>query len=149
MQRDDEEPDVLELDLALPTDVRSDARFERPMEPNVRETRLLNDLPWVDFPASLSAGGIRWKLLNVAPELGSWAAMVGGAPACGAWTSASAKVARPRVPVRAKSWVRGVIVGSVWSVGVPRLGESGDEAGPRDVATCGAADHRRFARGDP
>lgn len=35
----------------------------------------LNDLAWADFPAALSVGGIRWKLLNVAPELGSWAAV--------------------------------------------------------------------------
>ncbi|MEP4957687.1 MAG: hypothetical protein ABJV68_11945 [Paracoccaceae bacterium] len=35
----------------------------------------LDDLPWVPFPDALSAGGIRWKLLNVAPELGSWAAI--------------------------------------------------------------------------
>lgn len=35
----------------------------------------LNNLAWVDFPAALSTGGIRWKLLNVAPELGSWAAI--------------------------------------------------------------------------
>ena len=35
----------------------------------------LNDIDWVDFPPELSEGGIRWKLLNVAPELGSWAAI--------------------------------------------------------------------------
>ena len=35
----------------------------------------LDDLPWVPFPDALSKGGIRWKLLNVAPELGSWAAI--------------------------------------------------------------------------
>jgi hypothetical protein len=35
----------------------------------------LNDLAWADFPSSLSKGGIKWKLLNVAPELGSWAAI--------------------------------------------------------------------------
>ena len=35
----------------------------------------LDDLDWVPFPDALSAGGIRWKLLNVAPELGSWAAI--------------------------------------------------------------------------
>lgn len=35
----------------------------------------IDELDWVDFPAALSAGGIRWKLLNVAPELGSWAAV--------------------------------------------------------------------------
>ncbi|WP_144098405.1 cupin domain-containing protein [Croceicoccus sediminis] len=35
----------------------------------------LDDVDWVPFPDALSAGGIRWKLLNVAPELGSWAAI--------------------------------------------------------------------------
>jgi SNF2 family DNA or RNA helicase len=40
-------PDVLELDLSLLADVRADARFDRPLEPNVRETRLLTDSPWV------------------------------------------------------------------------------------------------------
>lgn len=35
----------------------------------------LDEIDWVPFPDSLSAGGIRWKLLNVAPELGSWAAI--------------------------------------------------------------------------
>lgn len=35
----------------------------------------LDELPWAPFPEALSAGGIRWKLLNVASELGSWAAI--------------------------------------------------------------------------
>ena len=35
----------------------------------------LDEIDWVDFPPELSEGGIRWKLLNVAPELGSWAAI--------------------------------------------------------------------------
>ena len=35
----------------------------------------LDEVDWVPFPDALSAGGIRWKLLNVAPELGSWAAI--------------------------------------------------------------------------
>ncbi len=35
----------------------------------------LNSIEWADFPTSLSQGGIKWKLLNVAPELGSWAAI--------------------------------------------------------------------------
>lgn len=35
----------------------------------------LNNLPWVPFPDFLSKGGITWKLLNVAPEVGSWAAI--------------------------------------------------------------------------
>jgi len=35
----------------------------------------LDSIDWVAFPEALSEGGIRWKLLNVAPELGSWAAV--------------------------------------------------------------------------
>lgn len=35
----------------------------------------LDEIDWIPFPDTLSAGGIRWKLLNVAPELGSWAAI--------------------------------------------------------------------------
>lgn len=35
----------------------------------------IDEVDWVDFPTGLSQGGIRWKLLNVAPEVGSWAAI--------------------------------------------------------------------------
>lgn len=35
----------------------------------------LDDVDWVDFPEALSDGGITWKLLNVAPELGAWTAI--------------------------------------------------------------------------
>ena len=35
----------------------------------------INDVDWVDFPAALSEGGIRWKLLNVSPEMGAWTAI--------------------------------------------------------------------------
>lgn len=35
----------------------------------------MDEIPWVDFPDSLSAGGIKWKLLNVAPEMGAWTAI--------------------------------------------------------------------------
>lgn len=31
--------------------------------------------PWMPFPAALSAGGIRWKLLHVSPEVGAWTAI--------------------------------------------------------------------------
>ena len=31
-------------------------------------------LDWAPFPEALSAGGIRWKLLHVSPEMGSWTA---------------------------------------------------------------------------
>jgi len=37
----------------------------------------LDTIDWAPFPDALSQGGIRWKLLNVAPELGSWAAVFG------------------------------------------------------------------------
>jgi len=32
----------------------------------------IDEIPWVDFPAGLASGGIRWKLLHVSPEMGSW-----------------------------------------------------------------------------
>lgn len=35
----------------------------------------IDSIPWVPFPDTLCKGGIRWKLLNVAPELGSFAAV--------------------------------------------------------------------------
>lgn len=35
----------------------------------------IDEVAWVDFPASLSCGGIRWKLLNVSPEMGAWTAI--------------------------------------------------------------------------
>ena len=51
MQRDDElhstEAEIIEFAMSMATDAVADARFERPLEPNVRETRLLNDSPWV------------------------------------------------------------------------------------------------------
>ncbi len=31
--------------------------------------------PWAPFPEALSAGGIRWKLLHVSPEMGGWTAI--------------------------------------------------------------------------
>jgi hypothetical protein len=31
--------------------------------------------PWMPFPPALSAGGIRWKLLHVSPEMGAWTAI--------------------------------------------------------------------------
>ena len=31
--------------------------------------------PWAPFPEALSTGGIRWKLLHVSPEMGSWTAI--------------------------------------------------------------------------
>lgn len=35
----------------------------------------MDEVPWVDFPEALSEGGIRWKLLNVSPEVGAWTAI--------------------------------------------------------------------------
>ena len=35
----------------------------------------VNDVKWQPFPEIFSGGGIRWKLLHVSPELGSWTAI--------------------------------------------------------------------------
>ena len=35
----------------------------------------MDEVEWVDFPATLCEGPIKWKLLNVSPELGSWTAI--------------------------------------------------------------------------
>ena len=35
----------------------------------------MDEVDWVDFPVALSEGGIRWKLLNVSPEMGAWTAI--------------------------------------------------------------------------
>lgn len=35
----------------------------------------MDEVNWVDFPDSLSEGGVRWKLLNVSPEMGAWTAI--------------------------------------------------------------------------
>jgi hypothetical protein len=35
----------------------------------------MDEVNWVDFPESLSGGGVRWKLLNVSPEMGAWTAI--------------------------------------------------------------------------
>ncbi|MFN3231992.1 MAG: cupin domain-containing protein [Alphaproteobacteria bacterium] len=35
----------------------------------------LDDFEWQPFPEEFSEGGIRWKLLHVSPESGSWAAI--------------------------------------------------------------------------
>jgi acetylacetone-cleaving enzyme len=35
----------------------------------------MDAVDWVDFPKELSDGGIRWKLLNVSPEMGAWTAI--------------------------------------------------------------------------
>lgn len=35
----------------------------------------MDEVDWVDFPEALSEGGIRWKLLNISPEMGAWTAI--------------------------------------------------------------------------
>ncbi len=35
----------------------------------------IDEVDWVDFPKELSEGGVRWKLLNVSPEMGAWTAI--------------------------------------------------------------------------
>src|SRR5262245_9790351 len=41
-----EAPQIITVDLALPLEVKSHPRFERPLSAGVREARLLNDPPW-------------------------------------------------------------------------------------------------------
>jgi len=43
----DEELGLLTIDLDVPADALADPRFDRALEPGVRETRLLTDSPWV------------------------------------------------------------------------------------------------------
>lgn len=67
-------------DLAPPTTLSNQKGLNMSKLPNHYEpvdgrAVELDDLPWVPFPEAFSDGGIRWKLLNVAPELGSWAAI--------------------------------------------------------------------------
>ena len=35
----------------------------------------MDETEWQPFPDAFSAGGIRWKLLHVSPELGAWTAI--------------------------------------------------------------------------
>ena len=45
------------------------------MKPHTPEEHVQMDaIDWIDFPEGLCAGGIRWKLLHVSPEMGSWTA---------------------------------------------------------------------------
>jgi hypothetical protein len=45
------------------------------MKPHIPEEYIqIDELPWAPFPEGLSDGGIRWKLLHVSPEMGSWTA---------------------------------------------------------------------------
>ncbi len=46
------------------------------MKSNVNEEYVQIDaVKWQPFPAAFSAGGIRWKLLHVSPEQGTWTAI--------------------------------------------------------------------------
>lgn len=45
------------------------------LEPITGRYVQVNDIDWVPFPPELSEGGIRWKLLNVSPEVGAWTAL--------------------------------------------------------------------------
>jgi len=46
------------------------------MKAKVKEEYVdMANTPWQPFPEAFSAGGIRWKLLHVSPELGSWTAI--------------------------------------------------------------------------
>ncbi|MDO9250056.1 MAG: acetylacetone-cleaving protein [Hydrogenophaga sp.] len=46
------------------------------MKPKTTEAYVQIDaVEWQPFPEAFSTGGIRWKLLNVAPEMGSWTAI--------------------------------------------------------------------------
>jgi SNF2 family DNA or RNA helicase len=40
-------PEIAVIDLVLPPEANPEPRFERPLEPNLREARLLTDAPWV------------------------------------------------------------------------------------------------------
>lgn len=46
------------------------------MKPRTAEEYVQMDaVKWKPFPDAFSKGGIRWKLLHVAPEVGSWTAI--------------------------------------------------------------------------
>ena len=43
------------------------------LKPKINEEYVhIDSQPWMPFPAQFSQGGIRWKLLHVSPEIGSW-----------------------------------------------------------------------------
>jgi len=49
---------------------------DEPMKTKIAEEYVhLPDLDWIPFPPTLSAGGIRWKLLHVQPGHGAWTAI--------------------------------------------------------------------------
>ncbi len=46
------------------------------MKPKVEEEYVqMDEVDWKPFSPDFSNGGIRWKLLHVSPEMGSWAAI--------------------------------------------------------------------------
>jgi acetylacetone-cleaving enzyme len=46
------------------------------MKPKIGEEYVQVDaVEWQPFPEAFSAGGIRWKLLHVSPEVGAWTAI--------------------------------------------------------------------------
>jgi acetylacetone-cleaving enzyme len=46
------------------------------MKPKVAgEYTHINKVTWQPFPGEFSAGGIKWKLLHVSPEVGAWTAI--------------------------------------------------------------------------
>jgi len=46
------------------------------LKPTIQEEYVhIDSQPWMPFPAQFSAGGIRWKLLHVSPEVGAWTAI--------------------------------------------------------------------------
>lgn len=46
------------------------------MKPRTNDEYMqVNNVDWQPFPGDFSAGGIRWKLLHVSPEVGAWTAM--------------------------------------------------------------------------
>ena len=46
------------------------------LKPKIKEEYVqMDQVDWKPFPAAFSTGGIRWKLLHVSPEMGSWTAI--------------------------------------------------------------------------
>ncbi len=46
------------------------------MKPKINQEYVqIEKQPWMPFPVLFSAGGIRWKLLHVSPEMGAWTAI--------------------------------------------------------------------------
>ncbi len=71
MQPDADLFDIVEIEMAMSTDAVADTRFERALEPNVRETRLLTDSPWVRSVGRLEMSVVSegWKFPSPPVEL--------------------------------------------------------------------------------